>query len=405
MNFSIDIILIYWAFLGTGIIFFVLSLYVFLNIKHHVAHLQSLLEIFEQSSYELDTFLKVLPEFIAKRTRASGVKIFWGIGDDKEEFFYGHKAFFTIAKDIKLGDLSLTIETYRYLPVFSEERAYAELFITLSMIMIGVSYHIEKRAMDEKIKAIDRMSVSYLHDLKNICQFLRVLEGNIEIIKGKEGLNLLPKISEGLNTAIERMERLIEIIAIKKEEYSQNTGGEEGADSLNSISEKPSQGEAIRQIEAIEYIGLKETIDKVCNLLAGAQERVENLVPIGIKVKIDKKLLETILENIIKNSLDKVVDKEDLRVQIRSSYMDERFEIIIEDNGPPIKEGIKRNIFKPFFTTKNGGSGIGLFQVKQNIEKVGGNIEIFNRTSPQEGVVCKIRLPLRLVTGGEGHEY
>jgi signal transduction histidine kinase len=51
------------------------------------------------------------------------------------------------------------------------------------------------------------------------------------------------------------------------------------------------------------------------------------------------------------------------------------------------------NLFVPFFTTKRGGSGIGLVLARQIVEAHGGALTLANRTDAR-GCVARIRLPL-----------
>ncbi|HOW66413.1 MAG TPA: ATP-binding protein, partial [Verrucomicrobiota bacterium] len=66
-------------------------------------------------------------------------------------------------------------------------------------------------------------------------------------------------------------------------------------------------------------------------------------------------------------------------------------EIRIEDNGPGLAN--TTNLFVPFFTTKPGGSGIGLVLCRQIAEAHGGNLMLENR-SGQHGCLARLRLPL-----------
>ena len=64
---------------------------------------------------------------------------------------------------------------------------------------------------------------------------------------------------------------------------------------------------------------------------------------------------------------------------------DARVEIIVEDEGPGI--GDTGNLFVPFFTTKSGGSGIGLVLSRQIAESHGGTLLLENRRDLRRGRV------------------
>jgi two-component system nitrogen regulation sensor histidine kinase NtrY len=68
-------------------------------------------------------------------------------------------------------------------------------------------------------------------------------------------------------------------------------------------------------------------------------------------------------------------------------------EVAIEDEGPGISN--TTNLFVPFFTTKPGGSGIGLVLSRQIAEAHGGTLVLENRTD-RIGCVARLRLPVIL---------
>ena len=50
--------------------------------------------------------------------------------------------------------------------------------------------------------------------------------------------------------------------------------------------------------------------------------------------------------------------------------------ITIQDNGPGIPEDKLKHIFRPFYTTKEEGTGLGLYITKQLVEKIKGRIKV-----------------------------
>ena len=66
-------------------------------------------------------------------------------------------------------------------------------------------------------------------------------------------------------------------------------------------------------------------------------------------------------------------------------------EVRVEDEGPGLSN--TANLFVPFFTTKPGGSGIGLALSRQIAEAHGGSLTLENRKKGT-GCVARLRLPL-----------
>jgi signal transduction histidine kinase len=88
------------------------------------------------------------------------------------------------------------------------------------------------------------------------------------------------------------------------------------------------------------------------------------------------------LINLINNACDAAIDKKELiegdfqpTVLVKSGIVeDEALEIEIIDNGVGIIQEIASSLFNPFFTTKQHGTGLGLYMSQQAIQKYGGNI-------------------------------
>ena len=113
-----------------------------------------------------------------------------------------------------------------------------------------------------------------------------------------------------------------------------------------------------------------------------------------IRINTDPKLLFSILENLLLNGFE--AQGEGALVQIRAGRDDDTGQALIEvmDNGPGIAEDLLPDLlFEPFKTTKDGGSGIGLWQVKRLVTALGGTISASNRA--KGGARFVVQLPLR----------
>jgi two-component system nitrogen regulation sensor histidine kinase NtrY len=119
--------------------------------------------------------------------------------------------------------------------------------------------------------------------------------------------------------------------------------------------------------------------------------------PIDLFVYADPELLEHALLNLVHNAIDAVAQTPDPRVQINSTQLNDRqIGITIADNGGGVTPESIDKIFVPFFSTKPGGSGIGLSLARQIALAHGGEIDVEHRHSG--GSIFTLILPVRQPT-------
>lgn len=88
----------------------------------------------------------------------------------------------------------------------------------------------------------------------------------------------------------------------------------------------------------------------------------------------DPDMIKLVIMNLISNAMDAVGPKGRIKVDVREN---QRYGVIVvSDNGPGMTEELKRNIFNPFFTTKDKGVGLGLFIVYNIVKAHGGLCEL-----------------------------
>lgn len=96
-----------------------------------------------------------------------------------------------------------------------------------------------------------------------------------------------------------------------------------------------------------------------------------------ISIEADETQLSQVFINLIKNAMQAIEDVPEPQITISVQHTKEgRCEIKIMDNGSGISPEIMEQIFIPFFTTKENGSGIGLSLSRQIMKNHGGNIEV-----------------------------
>jgi signal transduction histidine kinase len=78
-------------------------------------------------------------------------------------------------------------------------------------------------------------------------------------------------------------------------------------------------------------------------------------------------------------------------VRVRAGVEDGAAVLDVLDSGPGISRLARKRIFEMFFSTRPGGTGLGLFLARAAVERSGGTIEAWNR--PEGGACFRIRLP------------
>jgi nitrogen fixation/metabolism regulation signal transduction histidine kinase len=103
----------------------------------------------------------------------------------------------------------------------------------------------------------------------------------------------------------------------------------------------------------------------------------------GVVVMADKEQISQVFVNILRNAIQAMEEQDnaDIIVVLNSVFSDREIEISISDNGPGIPPEVQEKIFRPNFTTKSNGNGLGLAISKHIVEGSGGRITF--ATSPK----------------------
>jgi len=101
--------------------------------------------------------------------------------------------------------------------------------------------------------------------------------------------------------------------------------------------------------------------------------------PDNLELFIDKKQITQVLVNLGKNALQSMENQKEGVLKITAGVnTNEKYFIKVSDNGPGIPSELIDEIFVPFFTTKNTGTGIGLSLSKQILRLHGGTIKVYS---------------------------
>jgi PAS domain S-box-containing protein len=111
-----------------------------------------------------------------------------------------------------------------------------------------------------------------------------------------------------------------------------------------------------------------------------------------LAILADPDQLEQALINLVRNAVDATLDLDDGgRVSVRWVLRAGHVHVLVDDEGPGLAD--TANLFVPFYTTKVGGSGIGLVIARQIVEAHGGTLVLEDR-APRPGARAHLALPL-----------
>jgi len=132
-------------------------------------------------------------------------------------------------------------------------------------------------------------------------------------------------------------------------------------------------------------------IDRLAAKVAALETRLQiRLDGDACTFDVDADQLEQALINLVRNAVEACADRPEPEVVLRWRRRADELEISVIDNGPGPPDSA--NLFVPFFTTKPGGSGIGLALVRRIAELHGGGLELLPRQDRREGAWARLWL-------------
>ena len=150
---------------------------------------------------------------------------------------------------------------------------------------------------------------------------------------------------------------------------------------------KPPELSSVRLLEIVE-----RTLSLLSHAIENKSVKIETqLEASDVNIFADAKQIQQVLWNILLNALQAI--EKSGTIVLSTLKRNDHIDIIIKDTGGGIRDEHLSNIFKPFYTTKHKGTGLGLPICKQIIEEHKGNIAI--ETKVGTGTTVIITLPLQ----------
>jgi two-component system, NtrC family, sensor histidine kinase PilS len=213
----------------------------------------------------------------------------------------------------------------------------------------------QTEAQQMKLAAMGRLTASIAHEIRNplsaINQAAQLLEEDGAVAPG--GQRLLSMIRNNAK----RIDRIVgEVLHLNRRDRQQ--------------PEVIAFGEFMRS--------LVDEIAQAEHMPAGA---VVLQFPDELTVMFDRGHINQIVWNLVRNAWQHCQKKEgSIRISARAGYMGDAVICELNDDGPGIPAELRGQVFEPFFTTRPGGTGLGLYIARELADANGATLELLPKT-------------------------
>jgi signal transduction histidine kinase len=244
-------------------------------------------------------------------------------------------------------------------------------------VVIDNSRQYRRMQERDRLAALGQMAAGLAHEVKN----------PLGAIKGAAQLLSDPRDRAGaieqefVGIILEEVERLDRVVGSVLD-YARPSKGELGAVDLNAVVRRTVTVLASDRAEDCEIV----------------TELSDDLPP----VRADAEQLRQVLINLVRNAIQAMGGRGTVRVRtathaeapaaIGSPPVGEWVEVSVRDAGPGIAPQVLKNLFVPFFTTKDRGTGLGLAISQRMVEEMGGRIEVMSHLG--DGATFTVLLPV-----------
>jgi PAS domain S-box-containing protein len=251
--------------------------------------------------------------------------------------------------------------------------------LLVNMMDISRAREMEHLArVQDKMSSLGRVAAGVAHEIRNPLSGMNIYLNTLQKIYNRgERLDKVREILDQLLSASQKIESIITRVM----DFARPSTPKFALTNLNQPID-----EAIH----LSAVTLRKSGIKVELSLA------ERLPP----CRADAHLIEQVVLNLITNAAEAMKHVEgEKRLEVTSSSENGRISVRVSDSGPCVPPILKAKVFDPFYSTKNGSTGLGLSLAQRIIADHGGSLEVFE--SKWGGAQFVLEIPAKMRKDGE----
>ena len=223
-----------------------------------------------------------------------------------------------------------------------------------------------KLATNEREQAWREMAKQVAHEIKNPLTPMRLSVQSFQRKFNPEDDNIHQKVDEYSNTLIEQIDTMSSI-----------------ASAFSNFAKMPAQKSEELNVVHIVKLALDIFNEHYITFYPDDEEVI---------AKFDRTQLIRVVTNLVKNGIQAMPEgSENPKIEVHVFSEDNEVKITVEDNGLGISDDNKAKVFKPKFTTKTSGMGLGLAMVKNIVETYDGSITFTSQLG--KGTIFTVAFP------------
>ena len=268
---------------------------------------------------------------------------------------------------VAFSGMDLSIEEAEDAISATLQRSFIILFITVFLVALLLANHfrfVEYAQLFQKLKEADQLKTDFLsvatHELKAP---MTIIKGQISNVTDGLFGEVSEKVVEQLNETVKQTDRLNNLV----QDLLNVSRVEQGKIAFNIVEVSP--GDVINPLVSQYREKASEKNIKI------AYEEIED----DVHIRADEGRYQEIMTNLIDNAVKYSLEGS---VVIRHEIKDKTVITRVKDSGIGMSTKERERLFQRFYRVKNektkgiGGTGLGLWIIKQYIEKMGGKISV-----------------------------